>query len=51
MISATSLLDEMEKQASSEELEKVKCIRRYFDAEGIIVDYDKLPSKYKQRQV
>ena len=47
MISAIDLFKEMEKHATPREIAEIKCMRKYFDDQGIIVDYSKLPKEYK----
>ena len=46
-VSADEIMIDIENHALSEEAEKMKCVRRYFDDTGTIVEYNKLPEKYK----
>ena len=46
-VSGEQILADMENHASAEKVKEIKCIRRYFETEGIIVEYDNLPIKYK----
>jgi len=46
-VSGEQILTDMENHASAEEAKEIRCIRKYFETEGIIVEYDNLPIKYK----